>query len=269
MFYPSGSADHYWVVGFPNNKGLIWRLPEAQLKVKCVDKDKWTCASSNALKHSSENVAGRGRSVRWVDSAPLEEQPLTHPAGSKIVDSRRGFQRYFGSSPYRPPISVGGLPSASRVAAQFGKAIGAGLKALRQEIAHLLEANEALQDENKRLTRRVDELEQYTRLNNLEIKGISSDEDPVDVVKKIGDVLKEPVSSHDIDTCHRIPTRKPGETNIVVRFVRRDKRHALLAKARKQKLTTKQLGLSQANAVYVNEHLTQANKQLLGAAIAR
>ncbi|KAH9368498.1 hypothetical protein HPB48_020787 [Haemaphysalis longicornis] len=149
------------------------------------------------------------------------------------------------------------------------KAIGAGLKALRQEIAHLLEANEALQDENKRLTRRVDELEQYTRLNNLEIKGISSDEDPVDVVKKIGDVLKEPVSSHDIDTCHRIPTRKPGETNIVVRFVRRDKRHALLAKARKQKLTTKQLGLSQANAVYVNEHLTQANKQLLGAAIAR
>ncbi|XP_077550631.1 uncharacterized protein LOC144163792 [Haemaphysalis longicornis] len=145
----------------------------------------------------------------------------------------------------------------------------AGLKALRQEIAHLLEANEALQDKNKRLTRRVDELEQYTRLNNLEIKGISSDEDPVDVVKKIGDVLKEPVSSHDIDTCHRIPTRKPGETNIVVRFVRRDKRHALLARARKQKLTTKQLGLSQANAVYVNEHLTQANKQLLGAAIAR
>lgn len=144
------------------------------------------------------------------------------------------------------------------------KAIGAGLKALRQEIAHLLEANEALQDENKRLTRRVDELEQYTRLNNLEIKGISSNEDPVDVVKKIGDVLKEPISSQDIDTCHRIPTRKPGETNIVVRFVRRDKRHALLAKARKQKLTTKQLGLSQAN-----EHLTQANKQLLGAAIAR
>ncbi|KAH9379067.1 hypothetical protein HPB48_016492 [Haemaphysalis longicornis] len=149
------------------------------------------------------------------------------------------------------------------------KAIGAGLKALRQEIAHLLEANEALQDENKCSTRRVDELEQYTRLNNLEIKGISSDEDPVDVVKKIGDVLKESVSSHDIDTCHRIPTRKPGETNIVVRFVRRDKRHALLAKARKQKLTTKQLGLSQANAVYVNEHLTQANKQLLGAVIAR
>ncbi|XP_077534732.1 uncharacterized protein LOC144146677 [Haemaphysalis longicornis] len=149
------------------------------------------------------------------------------------------------------------------------KAIGAGLKALRQEITHLLEANEALQDENKRLTQRVDELEQYTRLNNLEIKGISSDEDPVDVVKKIGDVLKEPVSSHDIDTCHQIPTRKPGETNIMVRFVRIDKRHALLAKARKQKLTTKQLCLSQANAVYVNEHLTQANKQLLGATSAR
>lgn len=149
------------------------------------------------------------------------------------------------------------------------KVIGADLKALRQEIASLVKANETLLNENKRLTRRVEELEQYTRLNNLEIKGIRSDADPVDIVEKIGDVLNEPVSSHDIDTCHRIPTRNPGETNILVRFVRRDKRHAFLAKARKQKLTTNQLGLSETNAVYVNEHLTKANKQLLGAAIAR
>lgn len=97
----------------------------------------------------------------------------------------------------------------------------------------------------------------------------SSDEDPVDILKKIGGVVKEPVFSHDIDMCHRIPTRKPGETNIVVRFVRRDKRHALLAKARKQEITTKQLGLSQTNSVYVNDHLTQGKKQLLGAAITR
>lgn len=149
------------------------------------------------------------------------------------------------------------------------KAIGADVKALRQEIGELIKINETLQNENKRLTRRVEELEQYTRLNNLEIKGIKSDEDPADIVKKIGDVLKEPVASHDIDTCHRIPTRKPGETNILVRFVRRDKRHAFLAKARKQKLTNDQLGLSGTDSVYVNEHLTQTNKQLLGAAIAR
>lgn len=149
------------------------------------------------------------------------------------------------------------------------KAIGADARALRQEIAELIKANQALQNENKRLSRRVEELEQYTRLNNLEIKGIASAEDPVDIVKKIGDVLKEPISSHDIDTCHRVPTRKPGETNILVRFVRRDKRHAFLAKARKQRVTINQLGLSGSNAVYVNEHLTEANKQLLGSAIAR
>lgn len=103
----------------------------------------------------------------------------------------------------------------------------------------------------------------------MEIKGIKSEENPVDIVKKIGDVLKEPDASHDIDTCHRIPTRKPGETNILVCFVRRYKRHAFLARARKQKITNDQLGLSGTDCVYVNERLTQTKKQLLGAAIAR
>ncbi|KAH7940750.1 hypothetical protein HPB49_005149 [Dermacentor silvarum] len=64
------------------------------------------------------------------------------------------------------------------------KAIGADVKALLQEIGELIKINETLQNENRRLTRRVEDLEQYTRLNNLEIKGIKSDEDPADIVKK-------------------------------------------------------------------------------------
>lgn len=149
------------------------------------------------------------------------------------------------------------------------KAIGSDVKALRKEISDLIKLNESLRNENKRLGQRIEELELYSRLNNLEIKGVRSDDAPANVVKKIGEAIDEPISDSDIDTCHRMPTRKPDEKNIIVRFVRRDKRHAFLAKARKQRVSNESLGYTDQGLVYVNEHLTPATKQLLGAAIAR
>lgn len=149
------------------------------------------------------------------------------------------------------------------------KAINTELKALRQELGVLLKSNEALKKENKQLAQRVDELEQYSRLNNLELKGVKSVDNAHDVVKKLGEVIDEPLCAADIDTCHKITTRVTGESNIIVRFVRRDKRQAVLAKARKRQITNEMLGLPGSDRVYVNEHLTRANKQLLGATIAR
>lgn len=72
----------------------------------------------------------------------------------------------------------------------------------------------------------------------------------------------------DIDTCHKTATRVTGESNIIVRFVRRDKREAVLARARKHQITNEMLGLLGSDRVHVNEHYTRANKQLLGATIA-
>lgn len=69
--------------------------------------------------------------------------------------------------------------------------------------------------------------------------------------------------------CHRNPTSSKGGTNTLVRFVRRDKRQAFLSKARKHELCNKDLGLTDSGRIYVNEHLTYGNKQLLGATIAR
>lgn len=149
------------------------------------------------------------------------------------------------------------------------KAINSELKALRQELSVLLKRNEDLKKENKQLAQRVDELEQYSRLNNLELKGVKAADNANDVIRKLGEVIDEPVCAADIDTCHKIATRVTGESNIIVRFVRRDKRQAVLAKARKRQITNQMLGLPGSDRVYVNEHLTRANKQLLGATIAR
>lgn len=119
----------------------------------------------------------------------------------------------------------------------------------------------------KKLTQRVEELEQYSRLNNLEIKGGKSNDEPRDIVMNISNVVGEPVFTSDIDTCHKNLTRKPNEPNIIVRFVRREKRHAFFSNARKLKVSNKKLGFQDGGAVCVNEHLTPSNKLLLGAAI--
>lgn len=144
------------------------------------------------------------------------------------------------------------------------------LKELRKEVQVLTKKNDELTAENKRLSERIEELEQYQRANNLEIKGVPDAGDPCDAVKRIGAFLDEPIVDSDIDVCHRVPTFKQTEKNIVVRFVQRTKRDKVLQKFRKKGLTTKDLDFGgESCSVYVNEHLTASNKKLLGAAVAR
>lgn len=150
------------------------------------------------------------------------------------------------------------------------KAISTDVKELRREIQLLTKSNLELKSENQRLSKRLEELEQYQRSNNLEIKGVPTEGDLAVALSKIGEVIGEPIDEDDIDICHRVSTQKATEKNIVVRFVRRSKRNAVLDKARKTRgMTAESLGFMASTPIYVNEHLTRQNKQLLGATIAR
>lgn len=44
------------------------------------------------------------------------------------------------------------------------------IKVVTKEVKELTKSNQALKEENRRLAQRADELEQYSRANNLEIK---------------------------------------------------------------------------------------------------
>ncbi|KAH7959639.1 hypothetical protein HPB49_012659 [Dermacentor silvarum] len=110
------------------------------------------------------------------------------------------------------------------------KDTAAEIKNLRMEMQQLLKQNMDLKAENAKLTQRCEELEQYQRLNNLEVKGAPTGSNPLTVIKKIGVSVGECVEDDDIDTCHWVRTPKPGVQNIIVRFVRRSKRNALLSK---------------------------------------
>lgn len=144
------------------------------------------------------------------------------------------------------------------------------IKELRKEVQKLSSRNEELATENRRLNEKVEELEQYQRSNNLEIKGVPEAGDAYDVVKRIGTLLDEPILDSDIDVCHRIPTFRATEKNIIVRFVQRTKRDKILQKSKKKRLTSTDLDYGgHSSPVYVNEHLTSSNKRILGAAIAK
>lgn len=119
--------------------------------------------------------------------------------------------------------------------------------------------------------RKIAQLEQYSRLNNLEIKGVpvTQGEDCAKVVACLGEKIGCPLKPEDIDTVHRIPTRNSTQKNIILRFCSRDKRSDYLAKARNARPKTTDLGFpaSQEAPIYVNEHLTPDNKRLFSKAL--
>lgn len=144
-----------------------------------------------------------------------------------------------------------------------------GIGEITKQLQEVLKENRELRAQNMKLTNKLEELEQYQRSNNVEIKGIPLEGEPVAIIKQIGVVIQEEVTEADIDVCHRVPTAGHDESNIIVRFTRRTKRNAFLSEAKKSKLDAKKLGFQSPSRVYVNEHLTRYGKQLLGATLQR
>ena len=120
------------------------------------------------------------------------------------------------------------------------------MKTSNDERKALQGENKILQDENKILkatirsierslesvTRANHDLEQYTRRECVEIRGIPvvanpSEEQTNNIVKDVGKLLGVDITENDISLSHRMPqsqqrTGKPGPPAIIVKFMRRD-----------------------------------------------
>lgn len=150
---------------------------------------------------------------------------------------------------------------------------------LERENEALKEANKTLLDESNKAKKQLEEheiritaSEQYSRNRNVEIKGVKKEdsEDLMKIVSLIGNALEEQVTPDDIEVCHRTKTRNESSHNIVVQFKTRSKRDSLLLKARKTRLSMKNLDENnEESPIYVNEHLCPVMKKLLGITVAR
>ncbi|PFX33051.1 hypothetical protein AWC38_SpisGene2053 [Stylophora pistillata] len=151
------------------------------------------------------------------------------------------------------------------------------MKSSKEERKALKDDNKILHDENdilkatirsiesslESITRANNDLEQYTRRECVEIRGIPvaatpSEEQTNNLVTDDDKLLGLDITQNDISVGHRMPLSqkhkgKPGPPAIIVKFNRRDVKDNFY-RARKQlkDLTTRDLGYSEKNKIYLN-----------------
>ncbi|XP_046674701.1 uncharacterized protein LOC124363496 [Homalodisca vitripennis] len=130
--------------------------------------------------------------------------------------------------------------------------------------------NKILKDRIQVLEDKLDETDQYSRRNCVEIQGVPvKDNDVMQAVKDVGSALGFDIQDTMIDACHTLG-KKPNSKDppgIMVKFVRRMDADTLLAKRRvKKDLSTRHLNLPTDSPVYLNESLTPMRRKLLAMA---
>lgn len=120
------------------------------------------------------------------------------------------------------------------------------------------------------LERESQEQEQWSRMNNIEIKGVSlvKNENLFDIVSKIGSKICHPIDKTKLNFITRIPTRDPNQCKPIIacfqnRYVKENFIAAARAYNKSNPLTLSDLGLKGNQKVFVNDHLTIQNKNLL------
>ena len=113
------------------------------------------------------------------------------------------------------------------------------------------------------------ELEQYSRRDCLEIRGIPKNssgmrEDTNKIVVELGRKIGIELKKEDISTSHRLPSKVKANGEralfppaIIVTFTSRDVREKLY---RARKVLKQDLGFSKENRICINESLTQSNR---------
>lgn len=137
---------------------------------------------------------------------------------------------------------------------------------LMSECETLREHNSKLWDEANRLTIELGEMQQYTRIDNIEIAGIpqKQGEDLYEVLEKLARFLEIPFQRDEVSEVHRLPKRQIGHASIIVRFLSRRVRDRWLTAAKGRPCDVQQVFPDlPSGRFYVNQHLTKYKKGLM------
>ncbi|KAH9638118.1 hypothetical protein HF086_014979 [Spodoptera exigua] len=136
---------------------------------------------------------------------------------------------------------------------------------------------ENMQDQVNQLQSRLEKLEeesdkqdQWSRMSNVEIKGVpqGKNENLFDILSRIGAKIKYNVPKTQINFITRVPSpQKDRVKPIIVSFCNRYVKEDFVAAARLESkttpLSTSQIGMPGNHRIYVNDHLTLKSKILL------
>lgn len=128
------------------------------------------------------------------------------------------------------------------------------------------------QEEIDKLYLIIDEMEQYSRRDCLEIAGIPkfTNENPKKLVTEIGSLTGVKIDENDISVAHRLPDLKNLKDRIIVKFVKRETKDELyysrskLVKKSTRDLPSMKEVQARSNRIFINESLTGYRRKLLG-----
>ncbi|XP_067020714.1 uncharacterized protein [Acropora muricata] len=178
---------------------------------------------------------------------------------------------------------LGPLSEQLKEALAMVKSLSTKYEKMEESLGALQEENEVLKEEYaslksqllssandlKSVQKSLNDLEQYTRRDCLEIRGIplpeeSQAEDTNEIVLQLSQKMGIPLERNDISVSHRIrSSRTSVDPAIIVKFVRREVRERLYrARKRLKSITTADFGFSVDKKIFINESLTPRNKEL-------
>ena len=141
---------------------------------------------------------------------------------------------------------------------------------LKEDVEKCKTESEHIHYENAKLKTRLNDLEQYSRINNVIIKGIPymANENLRTTVAKIATHLKININNNDIQVVHRLPSKHADKTqSIIVKLNNRDLKYELIKRTKSAKLNASDLGFTTEMPIYITEHLTRENADLMSFAI--
>lgn len=153
------------------------------------------------------------------------------------------------------------------------QALSGEIEQLKQENVDLKRENERLREDvnelycqNEEFANRMNDMDQYSRIENIVITGIPvrKDENIREIIKNIAEKVELKIEDSEISTAHRLPSKKSETPNIIARLNNRDKKKELIVRAKAKKLKASVLEWTKENTpIYISNHLTRYTAELL------
>lgn len=142
---------------------------------------------------------------------------------------------------------------------------------LRRDNSQLQDRISVLESQCTSANNEVEDIKRYLRRDLLELHGIPErpSESTSELVVKLVDLVAPELdfSEQDISISHRLPAAVGRIKPIIVKFVRRDVRDAILKKKRNLvNLSSQDLGLEGTSRLFINESLTANSRAILNKA---
>lgn len=186
-----------------------------------------------------------------------------------ILSEMEGFKKEITTEINGLTESVNFMSSKADESKKLMEKLSSQFDQLKKENEEIKSKYVTVNNEVRELRERVRNLEQYSRVNNVEVNGlpVTKGECVSDLVKDLGASIGVEVQANDISAAHRVPSfNRDRDQPLIIQFTNRTKREEWITKyrARKPALTAQHVNKQfPSHRVYINDHLSPENKQLL------